>query len=800
MGFCKEGTLLIGLNPSMAWVSPGVGEGVGWQLEYQWPWSVAFTIIAILVLEAVVLAFYLGERGCRPGWLRIVLAQLRVLAFLLVGVMLSGLALGLFRTGLPSLAIVVDDSLSMVTIDRYPPQVEKNLRQSLGLEATEALSRWRIVQRLFSPGGGEWLESTKSRYRVQVELLSQLGLVGGHSPEELREQILRGEPTAPFTPLGSAVRQILDRSLGMGPAALVLLTDGINTEGPGLEEAARWARAANVPLFFVAIGQASAAADVELRDLVCEDPIFVGDLGRITCTLEVRGLRGKRITVVFKTGEDSSPRDSVTVEPREDYFRETLGFQFRPTQVGRVRLVVEASSPPEELSRDNNRLERMITVTDQRIRVLLAAGYPSYEFRFLKNLLARERTVELRTVLQEADPAHPQQDETAIGSFPTRLEDLLQFDVVILLDTNPRLLGTIGLRNLASFVDRPSSEGQGAGGGLIVVAGPRFLPHDLANSPLERLLPVELLPQGQSGVLSGEGYRPRPTPAGLGFPGLQLADNPQDNEALWGRLPPLFWWARLGSPKPGARVLLEHPSVPGKDGRPMPLLAFHYVGSGSVMIQGFDESWRWRWRVGDLFFGRYWIQTIRFLARRKLAAADRQPVLTTDRREYRHGEAVGIRLQFPEGSLVPPGDQVTIMVQREGGQAQPVQLARVEKSPGVFEGFLAKPQVGQYRLWYPGGGLPEQIPATEFRVLPPAGEFARLDPDLAGMQRAASLTGGLVLGPTEIGRLPEVLPPGQEMPLERLPSRPLWNSWPILLLFILVLGAEWILRKWAGMP
>ncbi len=96
--------------------------------------------------------------------------------------------------------------------------------------------------------------------------------------------------------------------------------------------------------------------------------------------------------------------------------------------------------------------------------------------------------------------------------------------------------------------------------------------------------------------------------------------------------------------------------------------------------------------------------------------------------------------------------------------------------------------------------MPEQIPATEFRVLPPAGEFARLDPDLAGMQRAASLTGGLVLGPTEIGRLPEVLPPGQEMPLERLPSRPLWNSWPILLLFILVLGAEWILRKWAGMP
>ncbi len=53
-----------------------------------------------------------------------------------------------------------------------------------------------------------------------------------------------------------------------------------------------------------------------------------------------------------------------------------------------------------------------------------------------------------------------------------------------------------------------------------MVAGPRFLPHDLANSPLERLLPVELLPQGQSGVLSGEWLS---APADAGRTGISWA-------------------------------------------------------------------------------------------------------------------------------------------------------------------------------------------------------------------------------------------------------------------------------------
>ncbi|MBX6312507.1 MAG: hypothetical protein IRY99_06250, partial [Isosphaeraceae bacterium] len=39
------------------------------------------------------------------------------------------------------------------------------------------------------------------------------------------------------------------------------------------------------------------------------------------------------------------------------------------------------------------------------------------------------------------------------------------------------------------------------------------------------------------------------------------------------------------------------------------------------------------------------------------------------------------------------------------------------------------------------------------------------------------------------------LPAPQKVPLDTDPPIPLWNTWPILGLFLTILTAEWILRK-----
>ena len=55
-------------------------------------------------------------------------------------------------------------------------------------------------------------------------------------------------------------------------------------------------------------------------------------------------------------------------------------------------------------------------------------------------------------MLQDADPEHAEQEPTALGGFPLRREDLFAYNVVILGDVNPALLGSTALVDLAEFV------------------------------------------------------------------------------------------------------------------------------------------------------------------------------------------------------------------------------------------------------------------------------------------------------------------------------------------------------------
>ena len=81
-----------------------------------------------------------------------------------------------------------------------------------------------------------------------------------------------------------------------------------------------------------------------------------------------------------------------------------------------------------------------MSIRDVKTRVLLADHSPRWEFRYVKHLLERESTVELHTVLQEADIEYSAEDETALEHFPVRRDELLKYDVVIFGDLDPQFL------------------------------------------------------------------------------------------------------------------------------------------------------------------------------------------------------------------------------------------------------------------------------------------------------------------------------------------------------------------------
>ena len=197
-----------------------------------------------------------------------------------------------------------------------------------------------------------------------------------------------------------------------------------------------------------------------------------------------------------------------------------------------------------------------------------------------------------------------------------------------------------------------------------------------------------------------------------------------------------------------------------------------YVGAGKVLFHATDETWRWRWRAGDTFFARYWVQMIRYLSRSKLFGGEGSVVLATDRREYRQGQPVRFRLRFSDPRHAPADDQgPTIVVEQQGRQTRSLKLRR-GPSQGIFEGTLPAAASGRYHAWLSSPEVEDRAPAVDFQVAAPVGEFENLRMDESAMRQATEETKGHYYPLAESDRLLKDLPPGRQVPVATLPPPP----------------------------
>ncbi|MBN2023053.1 MAG: VWA domain-containing protein [Pirellulales bacterium] len=771
------------------------GEGAAWGIERHMPWPPWVTLLVAGVAAALVVAAYARESRRVGAATRAALALVRLALLGIVLLMISQVVLTLQRTGLPYLAVLVDDSLSMGLVDRAEGQ-PATMRNRLARSGFTEPSRVNQAKAILLERDARLLRRIEAEYKLRVYTLG--GLLRGESgdPAALGPAIRAVEARGQTTRLGAAVEGILDDLRGTAPAGIILLTDGVNTDGPSLEEAASRARAGGVPLLCIGLGDEQPQQDVKLTDLVVDEVLFVDDVASFEAKLSAAGYEGQSVRVVLR--EDGKP--DVLAETRvalgADGRAVALRLPWRPRQTGTFRFVVEAAPMPDEVDSQNNRQVRTVQIRKGRIRVLLAQAYPSYEYRFLRNMLARDATIQFHTLLQDADLEHARQDASALAVFPVRREELFAYDVIVLGDVDPKLLGRPSLEAIAEFVRQPAK-----GGALVLWAGPEFTPLALRDTPLESLLPISLdgvrLPAAE-GALT-EGFVVEPTELGMLAPPMQLGDSPAESEAIWKRLPPLFWMIEAPDVKPGTRIWAVHPERTAHDGRPLPVICMQYVGAGKVVMHMTDETWRWRYRTGDVYFARYWVQLIRYLCRSKLADGDGEIVLRTDRREYARGETARLRVRFGDPRLAPAEDDgVTVVVQEPAGGARRVRLAR-QGERGRFEGELADLSLGTYHAWLAVPTPTGPAPAADFSVVAPPGEFERTEMDAAALRRAAERTRGRFYTAATVDDLWDDLPEGNHVPVETLPPKPLWNRWPLLALFLALLTTEWLVRKRKGL-
>jgi len=151
----------------------------------------------------------------------------------------------------------------------------------------------------------EWLENLLSRRRVKIHLYhcsSMAARVADASDVQQLQavgtalQALRAD--GPSSGLGTAVRQVLNDFRGSSLSSVIMVTDGVTTEGEDLVRVSRYAAQMGVPLFFIGMGDAHDVRDLKLHDLQVEDAIYVDDYLIFEARLTAQGYPdGRTVTV-----------------------------------------------------------------------------------------------------------------------------------------------------------------------------------------------------------------------------------------------------------------------------------------------------------------------------------------------------------------------------------------------------------------------------------------------------------------------------------------------------------------------
>lgn len=754
-------------------------------LQWHWDWPLWLSVAAAVAVGLWVSAIYFRESCTGGTGFRLLLVFLRLIAVAIVAIMLSQPTREWLRQGRPRLLVLVDRSASMQTPEMEEPSASPR-------------SRLELVKEVLASGEDSLLASWQEGYEIEIVCFDEHFQVLPPGADSLAEQILQLQvgDSQKGTRLGEAIDYALRELPGLPPTAIVLFTDGLSNRGTTLNQAAQIGRRLQVPIYTIAIGSEQPRADIAVEELLVEEVVFPGDRLQVEVSVKATGFTGQDAEILLRHGDSKEVLSRTELELPPDGRTKRVLLSTRPEKPGSLPLEVLISPRESELNRENNLARQVVDVSDQKLRVLVLQSQPSFEYRALKSMLERDPAVELSVYLQEADADYATVDDAALRKFPATEPELFRYDVLLLGDADLDLLPQSVWPLLDKFVIQH-------GGGLVAIAGPRYMPLAYRDVPsLQLLLPIELadLNPLRSQFESSRGLTVFPTVLGWRTPSLQLGETQSASEDIWQGLPPVRWLLRVDQLKSGAQVLAEHPGTTSQQGQPLPVIIRQYVGAGEVLFHATDETWRWRRRSDDRYFARYWGQTVRRLGRGRLSAGRQGVLLTSDRKLYLPNESIMLLVRFRNPMDAPIGDS-DVVIQLEGptGPAREVALQQRVGRRETFSATIDGLPPGNYQATLVRPALSDPIGFTSFEIRQPAAELTDLATNRQGLAEVAKLTGGKTYTFATASRLKDELPLPKRQAVDQLPPEPLWNSNWLMAVFVTALASEWLLRRRCGM-
>jgi uncharacterized membrane protein len=620
------------------------------------------------------------------------------------------------------------------------------------------------------------------------------------------------------TDIWLALKEVLDDT--SKTSSIVMMTDGQHNGGEDPLELARRAATMGKPIFVIGIGDPNppknlAVSEVYSRDRAYPDEPFeiegvlqtsqVGELG-LPAQVEVQLLQQR---VDEKSRQLGQPEvlKTQTVSLPASGGRTRLEFEHILNRPGNyVFSIAVAPQENETETADNQKSAPEMEVIDEKIRILLVSGLPSWDYQHLQRLLQRDSSISLSCWLQSMDETRPQEGNEPISRLPRSMEELGKYNIVMLLDPNPAEFDKAWIDLLEDFCRHKA-------GGVLFMAGPHFTSEFVTMNRLaglRELLPVrfgnnEFIDSIQA-LADAKDLTPGKLLAvnhNLNHPVMSFRNDMVQNQQIWSQMPNILWSFPTMNAKPTARVLLERGDQVNESGN-QPLLVAGRFGAGSVLYMGFHGSFRWRMvGVQAQYYDRFWIQVVRFLVETRSLQGSRRGFVDLEKTEFELGDRITVMGRALDDQFQPlTTPEIVAVIQSADGRIQKIPLQLIPQQEGRYEGSFVAQRTGTYLASLELGSAEEKvIDPIPFRIVTPSAETESFWLNEKLLKEIATVSGGKYYPLDELTALPEDLPAISTKAEFNGPPEPLWDATPLLrwlalLLPALLLTVEWGIRKW----
>jgi hypothetical protein len=669
----------------------------------------------------------------------------------------------------------------------------------------ENASRLDLARKAVARSDDLYLGEKSDAYRLRAYVMDRLDQVreieldenksgDGIDTKKLADELqANGEVTA----LGTAIEDLTRRHKSNLLAGVVVVSDFDQNAGAAALPAAERLGA---PIYTVGIGPRE-VVDLSV-DLQAPFVLKKDEDTTVTVHLRQSGLTGQtgRVQLLARRlgsaggGDAETAAKSVapakTIEINDT--RLSVDIPFTPTETGRFMLQVKVDPFDGEVLEDNNVAQREITVRDESLKLFFVEYEPTWEWRFVKEVFHRDPLIGregFRTFLRSADFKVRRTNDLFVESLVRPRSEFFANDVIFLSDVPAEMLSD-------NFQDMVQEYVQKFGGGLVVIGGSRFSASTLARTKIGDMLPVVL----------DESLRPRNgkfhmqfTPQAAEFDFMNLGDSEPENRRAWENLDPLGWYQPVVRPHPLATVLASIPSERCVDDEtPQPVIAVRRYGKGEVVYLGVNEFWRLRRKYGEKYYRQFWGQLIYRLGLSRALGAQKRFQVYTDRQTYQVGDEVRVTVEAYDENFEPLDVtelSARMLADTTSGDDADVQAFTlpVARDNVVFEATVPVYSPGAHRILVRDPVTSEEY-EINFTVAALAVERRNAVRDFALQEALASQTGGKSYELYQLASLAGDLkvPKIVETTEHRFP---LWNTWLVLLLVLVLMLSEWLGRK-----